>query len=310
VNLAPTARYEELASVGERFAGRGPALFTDFDEYAMYELRSLDIGGPDFVYPPAALAPAAGGYGKPVDLERVAPSALAAYRLIVTRRDPSLPRPPAAYSLAWQGAYYDVWSRASSAGVAYAHRSLSGSVAAQCAQLGALARRAPAHASSIAAAPAPQLVRVSLAAARHPRHWGHERRGLVMNVPGTLRAPFTLPAGGAWNVWVQGQLMPTVSLGVDGRAVAAIGGQLSGNSLVPDTAPPVRLQLSPGAHSVTVVRSGADLSPGAHGSAVLDAIFLTPAAEHPGALRLSGARSWRGLCGGRYEWAELLSPRG
>ena len=38
-NLAPTARYEELASIDERFAGRGPALFDDFDEYSMYVLR-------------------------------------------------------------------------------------------------------------------------------------------------------------------------------------------------------------------------------------------------------------------------------
>ena len=64
-DLAPTARYQELASLGSRFAGRGPALFTDFDEYALYELRDLDVGGPDFVYPPPALAAAAGGYGNP-----------------------------------------------------------------------------------------------------------------------------------------------------------------------------------------------------------------------------------------------------
>ncbi len=43
---------QELASIGSRFAGRGPALFTDFDEYALYVLRDLDVGGPDFVNPP------------------------------------------------------------------------------------------------------------------------------------------------------------------------------------------------------------------------------------------------------------------
>ena len=50
-NLAPTARYDELASLNARFAGKGPTLFTDFDEYALYELRDLDVGGPDFDYP-------------------------------------------------------------------------------------------------------------------------------------------------------------------------------------------------------------------------------------------------------------------
>jgi hypothetical protein len=51
-NLAPTARYEEMASVNARFSGRGPTLFTDFDEYALYELRDLGVGGPDFIYHP------------------------------------------------------------------------------------------------------------------------------------------------------------------------------------------------------------------------------------------------------------------
>ena len=50
-NLAPTARYQELSRIDSRFAGRGPALFTDYDEYALYSLRDLDVGGPDFMYP-------------------------------------------------------------------------------------------------------------------------------------------------------------------------------------------------------------------------------------------------------------------
>ena len=47
-NLAPTARYDEMASLNDRFAGRGPALLTDFDEFALYQLRDLDVAGPDF----------------------------------------------------------------------------------------------------------------------------------------------------------------------------------------------------------------------------------------------------------------------
>ncbi len=58
-DLAPTARYTELAQIDHRFAGRGPTLFTDFDEYSLYVLRDLDVGGPDFLYPPPALSPSA-----------------------------------------------------------------------------------------------------------------------------------------------------------------------------------------------------------------------------------------------------------
>ena len=93
-NLAPTARYEELASINKRFAGRGPTLFTDFDEYSLYELHDMDVGGPDFVYRPPALASAAGGYGDPVDLKKDrSRSFLPPYPLIVTRRDPTAPPP-------------------------------------------------------------------------------------------------------------------------------------------------------------------------------------------------------------------------
>ena len=37
--LAPAARYHDLAAIGKRYAGQGPALFPGFDEYAEYFLR-------------------------------------------------------------------------------------------------------------------------------------------------------------------------------------------------------------------------------------------------------------------------------
>ena len=37
--LAPAARYYNLAAIGKRYAGQGPALFPAFDEYAEYFLR-------------------------------------------------------------------------------------------------------------------------------------------------------------------------------------------------------------------------------------------------------------------------------
>ncbi|HLH14292.1 MAG TPA: hypothetical protein VKV16_05845, partial [Solirubrobacteraceae bacterium] len=310
-NLAPTARYQELSSLNARFAGEGPTLFTDFDEYAMYELRDLDVGGPDFAYPPT-LAGVAVGHGEPVYLDRVPPSALAAYPLIVTRRDPAASRPAAAYRLVWQGAYYQVWRRRRGAAPAQAHVALSGSLARQCARIAAVAERAHGRAAArdtLVAAPAPALIGVSLKRSRHPRRWGHERGGLVMSTAGTLTASFALPRAGAWEVWVQGQIMPRVTLRLDGRAVASIAGELDGNSLVPDTVPPVRVSLGAGAHRVSVTRGGFGLAPGEGGTAVLDAIFLTPAgANAQTALRSVGAGDWRELCGRTYRWVELIAP--
>ncbi len=315
-DVAPTARYEELASLDSRFGGRGPALFTDFDEYSLYELRGLDVGGPDFVYPPRALAAAAGGYGDPVELDRVAPSALLAYPLIITRRDPAASRPPAAYRLLWQGSYYQVWGRRKGAPAASAHEALAGPPERQCARIGELARTAAAG-ELLVAAPAPELVRVALARAWRPRRWGHTlkgtggREGLVMSTPGRLSVSFTLPSAGVWDVWVQGQIMPAVGLSLDGRTIASIAGQLDGNSLVPNTVPPIAVRLSAGEHRVTVTRHGFSLAPGDGGEAVLDAIFLTPAGADPrGPLRMAAPADWQSLCGGSYQWVELVRSIG
>jgi len=305
-NLAPTARYQELASLDARFAGKGPTLFTDFDEYSLYELRDLDVGGPDFVYPPAALAGAAGGYGHPVELDRVAPSALLAYQLIVARRDPAASRPPAAYRLAYQGSYYQVWRRRPGIPAAAAHVALAGSPTQQCTRIAAIAAQARETGERLVAAQAPELIRIPLRRAAHPARWGHEREGLVMSSAGRLSASFALPSAGAWDVWVQGQIMPAVKLSLDGRQLASIAGQLDGNSLVPDTVPPIRVTLSAGEHRLSLTRPGFSLAPGDGGAAVLDAIFLTPARTDPrGPLRTVSPAQWQRLCGRSYQWIEI-----
>jgi hypothetical protein len=308
-NLAPTARYEELASLGKRFAGRGPALFTDFDEYSMYVLRRLDVGGPDFVYPPR---PAAGelavAYGHPVELDRHPPAALAAYPLIVTRRDPSAASPPAAYALAWQGSYYEVWARRAGARPALVHaptRERRRPLA--CARVQRLARVAQARHARALAALAPELVRVRLRQGHRPTGWGHSHGGLTMRRAGSVSLRFRLPRAGAWELWLQGQFMPDIRVGVDGRPLATLSGQLAGNSLGPDTATPLRVRLSAGRHRLSVARAGFSLAPGNGGAAVLDAAFLTPAGAPARVLRtLPAGASPSVLCAEPVEWIELV----
>jgi hypothetical protein len=129
-----------------------------------------------------------------------------------------------------------------------------------------------------------------------------------MSRPGSLTATFELPGAGLWNVWIQGQIMPTVELLLDGRRRASIGGELSGNSLVPDTVPPLPIMLSSGPHRLTVRRGGSTLAPGDGGSAVLAAIFLTPAGYDPQhALRAVEPSRWRALCGRAYDWIEVAA---
>lgn len=309
-NLAPTARYEELASIGKRFAGHGPALFTDFDEYSMYVLRRLDVGGPDFVYPPR---PPGGGlgvaYGHPVELDRHLPSALAGYPLIVTRRDPSAASPPAAYALAWQGVYYEVWARRQGAAPALVHvpaderkRPLS------CARVNEVLRMAASRHARAVAALAPELVRVRLRHVRRPPGWGRSHGGLTMRRAGSVSLRFSLPRTGTWELWLQGQFMPPVRVAVDGRALATISGQLAGNSLVPDTAAPLPVRLAAGSHRLTIARDGFGLAPGNGGAAVLAAAFLTPAGTPARTLEtLPVGASPGASCAQPYEWIELVS---
>jgi hypothetical protein len=161
---------------------------------------------------------------------------------------------------------------------------------------------------ALVGAQAPQLVRVSLSHAARPRGWGRQRGGFAMHRAGTLSLRFAIPRAGVWELWLQGQFMARVSVAVDGRALGSIEGQLAGNSLVPDTATPFAVRLAAGAHSLTVTRAGFSLAPGAGGSAVLAAAFLSPAGTPARELRrLADRAGARALCGRRYEWVEVVS---
>jgi len=306
-DLAPTARYQELARVNTLFAGRGPTLFTDFDEYSMYVLRDLDVGGPDFIYTPPALVGTERGYRYPVELDRLPPADLLPYPLIVTRRDPAASRPPSAYNLLWQGSYYQVWGRRHGAPAAIADSRLSGPLVDQCASIERLAGLARLHGAQLVAASSPELLPVPLADASHPARRGRPRAGLVINVPGRFSVVFTVPRAGHWDLWLQGQIMPAVRLGLDGHPLASVGAQLGGNSLVWNTLAPLRVALSAGRHSLSVRRAGSTLAPGDGGAAVLYAIFLTPA-QGAGlqALRTASPARWRSLCGHPSEWIEAV----
>jgi hypothetical protein len=304
-NLAPTARYEELAAIDARFAGRGPTLYGGFDEYALYELRDLDLGGVDFMYPPAGAA-LMGGHGYPVDLDRVPPRIWTAYPLVLTRRDPTTSEPPAAYRLAWQGTYYQVWARRPGAPVAIVHLGLSGRRPVKCTRVKRLARLAREHGAQIVAAIPPPVVRVEVARGRHP-DWRYTHPGLAMKGAGRLRSTFSIPHAGSWEVWLKGQLMPTADIGVDGRSIGAIGAQLDGNPHNPDALTPLRATLSAGRHHLTISRGDSLLAAGAGGWAILHEIFLTPAgAPDVDTLRAVSPGRWRSLCGGRYDWIEAV----
>jgi hypothetical protein len=304
-NLAPTARYDELATVDTRFAGRGPMLYGGFDEYALYQLRDLDLGGVDFMYPPVGVA-LMGGHGFPVDLDRVPSRAWPAYPLVLTRRDPTASEPPSAYRVVWQGTYYQVWARRPGAPAAIAHLGLSDRRPVECSRVRSLARIAETHGAHIVAAIPPRVVRVEVARGRHP-DWRYTHPGLVMKGAGQLQSAFSVPHAGSWDVWLKGQLMPTADVSVDGRSIGSIGAQLDGNPHNPDAMTPLRATLSAGRHRLTLARGDSVLAPGDGGWAILHEVFLTPAgAPDVDTLRAMPPARWRALCGGRFDWIEAV----
>jgi hypothetical protein len=304
-NLAPTARYDELAAIDARFAGRGPILYGGFDEYALYQLRDLDVGGVDFMYPPVGIR-LMEGHGYPVDLDRIPPRAWLAYPLVLTRRDPTAGRPPSAYRLRWQGTYYQVWARSRGAPAAIVHLGLPGERPFKCARVGRLARIAAAHGASIVAAIPPRMVHVDVAHGLHPG-WRYTHPGLVMKGAGRLQSTFSVPHGGRWEIWLKGQLMPSATIGVDGRSIGSIAGQLDGNPHNPYALTPLPVKLSAGRHRLTISRGDSPLAPGDGGWAILHEVFLTPArAPAVETLRVTAPAQWRALCGGRLDWIEVV----
>jgi hypothetical protein len=306
-DLAPTARYDELASLDVRFAGRGPTLFTPFDEWSLYVLRNMDVGGPDFVYPPKQLVGVAGGHGDPVNLDRVPPAAFSGYPLIVTDRNPTQSRPPAAYRMIWQGTYYEVWARQPGAPVAVAHLGLTSGVPVACVHVARIAAKArAAGADLVAAVPVP---RVTIDIDR-PEYSGWSRYavptvGFVMTPFGHLSATFRIPRAGIWNLWVVGEIMPRISLRVDRHPIGSIAAEVSGSEFNPDTMTPFAVSLSAGTHVLTLARGGLTAAPGDGGSAILHAAFLTPKGAEE-TLETVPASRWRSLCGKRYDWIEAV----
>jgi hypothetical protein len=102
--------------------------------------------------------------------------------------------------------------------------------------------------------------------------------------------------------------MPPIGVGVDGRRLASISGQLTGVATDPNTMAPLRVRLTAGPHRVSITRASVNqLAPGSGGSAILDSVFLTPGGPGGQAtLHVTSAAGWRSLCGRPLEWIEVV----
>ena len=210
--LAPTARYEELAKVDRAFAGKGPALLTDFDEYSLYSLRDLDVGAPDFIYPAARLERGRAGLRQAV-LTRSDRTGRAR-QLPADRRPPRPLRATPAARLPARVAGHllrGLEAPRRSAPWRSGTPALRGGAAQRCATIAGVARSAGPRGSSDRSDRAAARVRVD----RPPPPaalLGSETRRRVMKRAGTLRGAVTIPRAGWWDLWLRGQLMPSIDV--------------------------------------------------------------------------------------------------
>jgi hypothetical protein len=292
VSLAPRGQLAELEQIGERFAGEGPALMTEYEPYgARHFLRELDAeGASELRVRPVTLRD--GGTpekGAAVDVDEISRDALLEYRTLVLRRSPVRSRPPSLYRLVWTGEHYEVWQRpVLPSGLPPEHLALGGprdpAAVPDCGEvvgLGLLALNNGARG-------------VRMLAARHAR---------VLDASGgTLR----VRRGGRFEAWLGGSVRGEVELLVDGGRFGAARHVLNNEGGF------VALgagRLAAGSHRVELRFGGADLHPGSGGHASGGRLLFArvPGPGGPAGETVSvPVDAARALCGRRWDWIEAV----
>lgn len=312
VDLAPRERLAELGRVGDRLAGRGPTLYTEFEEFAKHFLRRGEPTGPA-EGTPGARAPvyrpgAERTFGFPVDLEALELRYVQGFRHLVLRRSPTASRPPAGFDLASRGRYYEIWSR--NARRASEHLALGEALRPgdfpPCAEVRRIARRAAAGGGVLAFVerpPTPLLVPTR--ARRSPSFSvdGSDPASLRPGGRGEVAGGVTVARGGRYSLWLQGSFGRGYAIEIDGRRVGEVRYQLNGRQ---QYAPAGEATLGAGRHQVRLIRPGGDLHPGNGGdNRLLGPLGLSPR-EETLEVETVAPRRWRELCGRSLDWVEVL----
>src|SRR4051794_29429312 len=223
--LVPYERMAELRQLDKQFAGQGPTLAPDFDEFAEYFLRRADGSG--LVDPWRGMA--YNRFADPLlkmfrDTDEYDQRFLQGYRLIIRRRNPLASRPPSDYRLVETTRWYEAWRRTGDPRLIEAHYPLLTNKPAErtkafCARVqqsvdkagpGARIRYAVPPAGTTAIEPDRRYV---------PGTWtllpktGDIRAG----APGLEQQPFTLKQAGTYRVYLRGSVGRPVVVSIDGR---------------------------------------------------------------------------------------------
>jgi hypothetical protein len=328
--LAPYARLHDLEYIGNRFAGQGPTLTPDFEEYAEYYLRNDDqdsmVNGPRLELRPGVNRETEPGGTWSYDLDEYPLKFVESFRTIVMRRNPLQSRPPSNYRLVYSSDYYEVWQRVQPAkGVVTLEPLLpstgDGKAAAEkvdahnasvCTTLAAAARKAG-PGSQIAYMPAPSGY-IQLDDSNLTLSGGFARSGGVIEATGSGRAvrEQPIPVAGRYDFFIEGSFGRPVDVSIDGRQVASVAYQVSYPAEWIQIA---SRRLSAGVHRFEITRGGVSLHAG-NGDGVdplnrtIGPLVLVPARSSVPALRYTTVAALPSLCSAPLppRWIEVRRP--
>jgi hypothetical protein len=318
--LAPYERLHDLEYIGKRFAGQGPTLTPDFEEYAEYYLRDADqdsmVNGPRLELRPGIDRATAPGGTWAYDLDEYPLGFVESFRTIVMRRNPLASRPPSNFRLVYLSSYYEVWQREQPARSVYALVPLADTAgkhnAAACASVAAAARKAG-PAAQIAYMPSPAGY-VQLDDSNLTLRGGFAPSGGVIEATGagsaTRKQP--IPAAGRYDFFIEGSFGRPVEVKVDGHHVGTAAYQVSYPAewiLIASR------WLSAGLHRVEIKRGGFSLHAG-NGDGIdpfnrtIGPLVIMPARLGVPAVHYSSVRELPRLCRSSHplRWLEVTRP--
>jgi hypothetical protein len=313
VQLAPADRMEALHDLDERYAGQGLILFNEPEEFAKNFLAKtkLDVGAESITPSQTQLrAPQAFAYLW-FDLDDITLEWQSQFPLMILRRSPAASRPPANYELDYTNRYYEVWKRRPGPKV-LEHLPIQGlftvSGDPQCEQVVELAARAR-RGEKLVAATAPPSVRLDPATAEEkPSSWRPHpfRAGMVLTGgPGTARQRVTVEQPGRYRGWIAGSFGRAITGAVDGREI----GSAQGVNTVGQWHEIGEVELSKGAHELSMTRPDGSLAPGSGYAGELGPMVLQRVQPRR-LVEVAPRDAERDLCNRPWDWIERISVRG
>lgn len=315
VDLAPSARLSDLATIGRLFVGQGPSLLTEYEAYgARHFLRGMDTEAASELRTRLVSLRAGGvaASGVSPDIDEIALDSIMPYRTLVLRRSGVGSRPPSIYTPVWSGRYYDVWQRSDDPSPIIQHLSLGSrlepAAVPRCSDVLRLARLAAAQDGTLAAVERPAAIVIEPDGSAGPPSsfgaYGEDPKALYLTKPYSLSTGFSVSKTATYGVWVGGSFKAGIKIFVDGRRIGSARDQLNW----PDTFTGLgTVRLVPGRHTLLFRYSGPDLRPGSGGVPPFGVgpIALSAATDDTPVTYLRPADA-HALCGKSLDWIEAL----